>query len=203
MPAFSIALNPADYLAFNHQYALRNSVDGWATDLAPTDTTGLPRWSLDHDRYGTGFECKFVIVRADADRSQDLWMLGDNLRLTPSPDATYSFAAEHAGPIAFPFFVRLVGTRFADASITVRDQTNGLADRTGWYDSGAWWFEIPWTDYYDSSEGGPRAMRYKFVKDGAWMAGPNLQIGPDHVYDPGEFARVGQIYDTNDTDVSF
>jgi hypothetical protein len=46
-------------------------------------------------------------------------------------------------------------------------------------------------------------VRYKFVRDGAWMTGPNLQIGPDEQYDPGEYAKVGRYYDTDDGSVTF
>jgi hypothetical protein len=203
VPDFYLKFDPAEYLAFDREYALRTSLDGWGTDLAPVDRWQPLSWTLACDRYEPGFECKFVLVRSDADRSQDVWMLGENLRIAPAPQSTYYFAAQHSGSIAFPFYLRLVGGRYADAKMTLRDQANGWADRSGWYDGGAWWFEIPWTDYFDSSEAGPSAVRYKFVKDGEWMVGPNLQIGPDDAYEPGEFAHVGHMYDTLDTSVEF
>jgi hypothetical protein len=115
MSHFHIWFDPAEYLAFAHHYAVRTSVDGWEEDVDPTDTTYKPHWVLDHDRYAAGIEWKFLVVRNDSDRSQDVWMLGYNLQLSPTPDAAYSFAAEHSGPIAFPFFIRLTGERFVDS----------------------------------------------------------------------------------------
>jgi hypothetical protein len=63
--------------------------------------------------------------------------------------------------------------------------------------------DIPWTDYFDAADSGPRQVRFKFVREGAWMLGPNLTIGPDGPWTGGVYAVVGAGYDFDDTTVNF
>lgn len=202
---FVVELDPADYLATAGAYTLRSAVTGWGVDLWPTSRSGdLQQWALDWGLYRSPFDCKFVITPgASTPSTGPTWMMGDNITVTPSAGEYHTYRAQHHGPIAFPFRIRLVGTRYAEDSITVRDESNGWRDRVGAYVSGAWQFEIPWTDYFNSSESGRRQVRFKFARGGARMIGPNLTIGPDEPWQGGPYPAAGASYDFDDSTVEF
>jgi len=202
---FVLELDPADYLAFNHTYTLRTEIAGWDEDLPATSVNGdLQQWALDWGTYRDRFQYKFLVIAApNGEAPRPVWMLGENLSMVARPGEYHTYRAEHQGPIAFPFFIRLVGDRYAGDTVTIRDSQSGWMDRIGGYVDGAWQFAIPWTDFYNSSEAGRRQVQFKFALNGRLMTGPNLVIGPERPWQPGAYAAVGAQYDYLDSAVQF
>jgi hypothetical protein len=200
-----IELDPGDY-SLRGRFSLRSDVDGWVVDLPVTSTSdSMQQWGLEWGRYRDGLEFKFLLT-SEIDETgsvRTVWMMGSNLSVKPSAGAYYTYHAAHAGPITFPFFIRFVTQHYATARITLRDQANGWQDRAGSYEDGAWLFSVPWTDYFDSSVYGPIPFRGKFLLNGIWMTGPNIQIGPDEPWQGGSYVQVAQSYDYGEDVVRF
>jgi len=158
-------------------------------------------WALEWGRYRNGVEFKFLAHPPSA--PEPVWMMNDNLVLTPLPDTTTYFAGEHGGPLVFPFFVRFITNKYAEARITCRDQADGWVDRVGAHQDGAWVFSIPFTDYFDSAGSGPAPLAGKFLLDGERMLGPDIRIGPAEPWEPGAYVQVGATYSFDESRVQF
>ena len=206
---FFIELRPGDYLGVSRTYFIRTSAEGWDRDIPRTNSDlNMYQWQMEWGRYRDGVDFKFLLV-PDPSRGpakSPLWMLGHNLQFVPEVGRYRSYAAgarAGAGAITFPFTIRFITPLETASVVTLRDDRHGWTDWTGVYQDGAWCFELPWSDYFDSASQGPRPVIFKFVKDGIWMRGQNLQIGPNRVSEPGEYPSPGRSYDFDASRVQF
>jgi hypothetical protein len=170
------------------QVLIRNSVDGWATELdGQWDGQG---WSFTFDEAThAGMQFKFVLRGAVG----DIYMDGQNLVATDPVNVTYA-----DGTVRFPFAVVFDTSPAFGGGVPVTMRTsldwNNDYPTSPFAGKQAWIFDFATFNYLGSNLVPPiRRLEFKFIRNGSWSKGANLSFIP----------WPGGVFTLNDVDVRF